>query len=272
MNARDHLFMFTSKGNLIYRPIFEIADVRWKDTGEHISQTIGLDNDEEIIGTFAFSSLKEKGVFLIATDDGHIKRTKLTDLAPGRTYKKHAYMYEKLKDPESRIVAIDYLADPDASGKLLLISKLGLALRYGIDEVPINGARTTGVKSQNLADGDVITNLKLVNDDDVIAIVTQRGAFKKLAVKEIPATSRARKGVMILRELKQNSHRVVDFTVIDNEDTPLEVLTDHQRVHDILPNEFSLGGRYSNGSFVIDVESEGTPVKIRRKPTELTIN
>lgn len=272
MNARDHLFMFTSKGNLIYRPIFEIADVRWKDTGEHISQTIGLDNDEEIIGTFAFSSLKEKGVFLIATDDGHIKRTKLTDLAPGRTYKKHAYMYEKLKDPESRIVAIDYLADPDASGKLLLISKFGLALRYGIDEVPINGARTTGVKSQNLAGGDVITNLKLVNDDDVIAIVTQRGAFKKLAVKEIPATSRARKGVMILRELKQNSHRVVDFTVIDNEDTPLEVLTDHQRVHDILPNEFSLGGRYSNGSFVIDVESEGTPVKIRRKPTELTIN
>ncbi|MFD1126188.1 DNA topoisomerase IV subunit A [Lentilactobacillus raoultii] len=272
LNARDHLFMFTSKGNLIYRPVFEIADVRWKETGEHISQTIGLDSDEEIIGTFAFNSLKDSGVFLIATSDGHIKRTKLTDLAPGRSYKKHAYVYEKLKQSDSRVIAIDYLANPDADGQLLLISKLGMALRYGIDEVPINGARTTGVKSQKLSDGDLITNMQLVNDDDIIAIVTQRGAFKKLAVKEIPVTSRARKGVMILRTLKHHSHEVVDFVVINNEDQPLEVMTDHQRVHDILPSEFSLGGRYSNGSFVIDVESEGTPAKIHQKPAELTIN
>ncbi|GAF36718.1 topoisomerase IV subunit A [Lentilactobacillus farraginis DSM 18382 = JCM 14108] len=272
LNARDHLFMFTSKGNLIYRPVFEITDVRWKETGEHISQTIGLDSDEEIIGTFAFSSLKNPGVFLIATDDGHIKRTKLTDLAPGRGYRKHAYMYEKLKNPNTRVVAIDYLANSEVDGKLLLISKLGLALRYNISEVPVNGARTTGVKSQNLGDGDVIVNMQLVNEDDVVAIITQRGAFKKLAVKEISATSRARKGVMILRELKQHSHRVVDFTVIGNDTQPLEVLTDHQRVHDILPNEFSLGGRYSNGSFVIDVDSEGTPVKLRQKPVELTIS
>ncbi|MDF9445954.1 DNA topoisomerase IV subunit A, partial [Limosilactobacillus mucosae] len=37
-----HLFMFTNLGHLIYRPVHELTDVRWKDVGEHISQTIGL--------------------------------------------------------------------------------------------------------------------------------------------------------------------------------------------------------------------------------------
>ncbi len=272
MNARDHLFMFTTKGNLIYRPVFEISDVRWKDTGEHISQTIGLDNDEEILKVFAFSSLKDPGVFLVATNDGHIKRIKLTDLVPGRTYKKHAYMYEKLKSSTSRVVAIDYLAEPDDNRNLLLISKLGLALRFAVSEVPVNGSRTTGVKSQSLADQDLVTNMQLVSDTDTLGIITQRGAFKKLAVSEIPVTSRARKGVMILRALKSHSHEIVDFTVIDDNNQPLEVLTSRERVHDILPNEFSLGGRYSNGSFVIDTDSEGIPAELRHKAVEPTID
>lgn len=272
LNARDHLFMFTSKGNLIYRPVYEIADVKWKDTGEHISQTIGLDNDEEIIGTFAFNSLKEPGNFLITTDEGHIKQTAFADLKPGRTYKKHAYMYEKLKSADSRVVSVNYLSDPEEAGQLLLVSKNGLAIRYTLPEVPVNGSRTTGVKSMDLRGDDKVVNLQLVNEDSIVAIVTQRGAFKKLAVKEIPVTSRARKGVMILRELKSNSHRVIDFETIADEHSPLEILTDRKRVHDILPSEFSIGGRYSNGSFVVDVESEGVPTKIRQKPSEISIN
>ena len=80
LSTLDHLMMFTSKGNLIYRPVHEIADVKWKETGEHISQTIGLASDEEIVATFAFKSLKEPGHFLIATSDGYIKQTAFADL------------------------------------------------------------------------------------------------------------------------------------------------------------------------------------------------
>jgi topoisomerase-4 subunit A len=77
---------------------------------------------------------------------------------------------------------------------------------------------------------------------------------------------------MILRELKNHPHRVVDFALINDEHQPLEIVTDRKRTHDILPAEFSLGGRYSNGSFVIDVDSEGVPTQIREKPAEITIN
>ncbi|WP_143463540.1 DNA topoisomerase IV subunit A [Levilactobacillus enshiensis] len=271
LSTLDHLMMFTNKGNLIYRPVHEISDVKWKETGEHISQTTGLAADEEIVATFAFKTLKEPGRFLIATSDGYIKQTAFSDLTPGRTYKSRAAVYEKLKHPEARVVQVKYLTEPIDQG-ILLISKNGYALRYSIDEVSVNGARTTGVRSMDLRDDDEVVNLALVTDSDTIAMVTQRGAFKRLAMKELSVTSRARRGVIVLRELKRDPHRIVDFMAIPAGNPPLEILTSRERTHDVLPTEHPLSGRYSNGSFVVDTDVEGIPTQLRVKPTTLVLD
>lgn len=271
LSTLDHLMMFTSKGNLIYRPVHEISDVKWKETGEHISQTIGLASDEEIVATFAFKTLKEPGRFLIATSDGYIKQTAFSDLTPGRTYKSRAAVYEKLKHDDARVVQVKYLTEPIETG-ILLVSKNGYALRYAVDEVSINGARTTGVRAMDLRDDDEVVNLALVADNDTIALITQRGGFKRLAMKEISVTSRARRGVIVLRELKRDPHRVVDFMTIPAGNPPLEIRTSRERTHDVLPMEHPLSGRYSNGSFVVDTDVEGTPVSLRVKPAELVLD
>lgn len=271
LSTLDHLMMFTSKGNLIYRPVHEISDVKWKETGEHISQTIGLASDEEIVATFAFKSLKETGRFLIATSDGYVKQTAFADLTPGRTYKSRAAVYEKLKHDDARVVQVKYLTEPVDQG-ILLVSKNGYALRYPVDEVSVNGARTTGVRSMDLRDDDEVVNLALVNDSDTIAMITQRGGFKRLAMKEISVTSRARRGVLVLRELKRDPHRVVDFMTIPAGNPPLEIMTSRERTHDVLPTEHPLSGRYSNGSFVVDTDVEGVPVSLRVKPAELVLD
>ena len=42
--------MFTTLGNVIYRPIHELADIRWKDIGEHLSQSItNFETNEEVL-------------------------------------------------------------------------------------------------------------------------------------------------------------------------------------------------------------------------------
>ncbi|WP_249204110.1 DNA topoisomerase IV subunit A [Levilactobacillus brevis] len=271
LSTLNHLMMFTSKGNLIYRPVHEISDVKWKETGEHISQTIGLAADEEIVATFAFKTLKEPGRFLIATSDGYIKQTAFADLTPGRTYKSRAAVYEKLKTAEARVVAVKYLTEPVEQG-ILLISKNGYALRYPVDEVSVNGARTTGVRSMDLRDDDEVVNLALVTDNETIALITQRGAFKRLAMKELSVTSRARRGVIVLRELKRDPHRIVDFMTIPAGNPPLEIMTSRERTHDVMPTDHPLSGRYSNGSFVIDTDVEGQPLQLRVKPAELVLD
>ena len=83
-----------------------------------------------------------------------------------------------------------YLTEPIDTG-ILLVSKNGYALRYAVDEVSINGARTTGVRAMDLRDDDEVVNLALVADNDTIALITQRGGFKRLAMKEISAVGPA---------------------------------------------------------------------------------
>ncbi|MCG0676312.1 DNA topoisomerase IV subunit A [Lactiplantibacillus plantarum] len=267
----DHLMMFTNMGHLIYRPIYEIADAKWKDTGEHISQTIGLAENERITWVYSFENLKATGKFLVATSDGYIKQTAFADYTPGRTYKTRASQFIKMKSDDATVVTVEYLpAAP--TGTLILITQHGYGLRYDLSEVPTIGAKAVGVKSMDLRD-DAIVRATIAADDDLIAMITQRGSFKKMKVADLPVTSRARRGVQVLRELKNNPHRVVDYVLVasDANGVALDVLTDRGKHHSILNDDHSTSARYSNGSFVVDTDTEGEPVSMQIHPIPLTV-
>ncbi|WP_349578864.1 DNA topoisomerase IV subunit A [Lactiplantibacillus plantarum] len=267
----DHLMMFTNMGHLIYRPIYEIADAKWKDTGEHISQTIGLAENERITWVYSFENLKATGKFLVATSDGYIKQTAFADYTPGRTYKTRTSQFIKMKSDDATVVTVEYLpAAP--TGTLILITQHGYGLRYDLSEVPTIGAKAVGVKSMDLRD-DAIVRATIAADDDLIAMITQRGSFKKMKVADLPVTSRARRGVQVLRELKNNPHRVADYVLVasDANGVALDVLTDRGKHHSILNDDHPTSARYSNGSFVVDTDTEGEPVSMQIHPIPLTV-
>ena len=254
VNTLNHVLMFTNKGNMIYRPVHEITEMRWKDTGEHLSQTIGLDADEFVLHVEVLKSLKADGKFVIATKEGLIKQTKLADLQPGRTYRSRASMYIKLKTPTDEVLTVEFVND-DQPRQVLAITHGGYGLRYDLSEVSVLGAKAAGVKNMDLRD-DYLSAVKLVNDDAVIGIITHRGAFKQMKVNEIPQTTRARRGVQVLRELKRNPHRVAAVVTI-KPDQEIHVITDHNEIVSIDPADHPLSDRYSNGSFVLDTETQG---------------
>ena len=254
VNTLNHIMMFTNKGNMIYRPVHEITEMRWKDTGEHLSQTVGLDADEIVLKVFVFKDLKQPGKFLFATREGAIKQTKLTDLKPLRTYKTRASQFIKLKTDTDEVTTVNYVNSAD-NCSILAITHGGYGLRFYLDEVPVSGSKAAGVKCMDLRD-DFLISVNLVHDENQIGILTNRGAFKRMKVEEIPVTSRARRGVQILRELKRNPHRVT-ATAILAEQTELIVGTMNGELISINPNDYPLSNRYSNGSFIIDTETQG---------------
>ncbi|EQM55450.1 DNA topoisomerase IV subunit A [Lactiplantibacillus plantarum EGD-AQ4] len=267
----DHLMMFTNMGHLIYRPVYEISDAKWKDTGEHISQTIGLADNERITWVYSFENLKATGKFLVATSDGYIKQTAFADYTPGRTYKTRASQFIKLKSDDASVVTVDYLpAAP--TGTLVLVTQHGYGLRYDLSEVPTIGAKAVGVKSMDLRD-DAIVRATIANETDLLDMITQRGSFKKMKVADIPVTSRARRGVQVLRELKSHPHRVADYVLVaaDASGVALDVLTDRGKHHSILSDDHPVSARYSNGSFVVDTDTEGEPVSMQVHPIPLTV-
>ncbi|MBM6955086.1 DNA topoisomerase IV subunit A [Limosilactobacillus coleohominis] len=264
----SHLFMFTNLGHVIYRPIHELADTKWKETGEHISQSIGLADNEQIISALIFDHLDVPGTVIISTSDGQVKQTTISDLNPGTRYKSRASVFMKLKNDQAQVLNVQYYEPKDENTSLTAISNQGYGLRFDVAEVPVQGTRTAGVRAINLKDGDELTNLVLTNDQDNLAIITQRGAFKEMAASELELGRRARRGVLVLHKLKRNPHEVVDFIAYSPEfHGALEVITDRPEFQDILVDDHHLGTIKSNGTFVIDTDTQGVPVTLRKKIT-----
>ncbi|CAM2812959.1 subunit A of DNA topoisomerase IV [Dellaglioa algida] len=259
VNTLDHLFMFTNKGNMIYRPIHEITEAKWKDTGEHISQTIGLDNDEYLIKAFSFKKVDAPGKFVFATKNGFIKQTAVSDLQPGRTYKGHASKFMKLKSADDDVILISYLKEDDNSLFIFSASHDGYGLRYPLEEVPVVGAKAAGVIAMNLKQDDFVASTCLVSENSQIGLLTQRGSFKRMSVSEVSSTSRAKRGVLILRELKKEPHKVIGVRPITKE-VNLSVITESGNEFIVEPMSYPLSDRYSNGSFIIDTAQLGMPI------------
>ncbi|MDK1716540.1 DNA topoisomerase IV subunit A [Dellaglioa algida] len=259
VNTLDHLFMFTNKGNMIYRPIHEITEAKWKDTGEHISQTIGLDTDEYLIKAFTFKKVDAPGKFIFATKNGFIKQTAVSDLQPGRTYKGHASKFMKLKSADDDVILISYLKEDDNSLFIFSASHDGYGLRYPLEEVPVVGAKAAGVIAMNLKQDDFVASTCLVSENSQIGLLTQRGSFKCMSVSEVSSTSRAKRGVLILRELKKEPHKVIGVRPITKE-VNLSVITESGNEFIVEPMSYPLSDRYSNGSFIIDTAQLGMPI------------
>ena len=261
VSTLNHLFIFTNKGNVIYRPVHEVLETRWKETGEHLSQSVGLDADEVVIQALCFPDLKQSGQFVFATRNGLIKRTEFAALKPGRTYRSRASVFMKLKAPDDEVLLAAYQPTEDPATQVFCMSHGGYGLRYALSEVPVSGARAAGVKCMDLRD-DQLSAVLLVHEDAQVALVTQRGAFKRMKVAEVPLTSRARRGVQLLRELKRNPHRIVAGMVVAA-GKQLEVMTTTGQVLSVDPAAFPVGDRYSNGSFILDPQIDGIPQRLR---------
>lgn len=207
LSTLDHVLLITNKANVIYRPVHELPDLKWKDAGEHISQTISnLSVDESILAVFPYQKIQAEKTFVFISKNGLIKQTRMTEFEPWRTYKSRPLSCMKLKAEEDELIAV-YLKEDQPGLDVFLVTHQGMGLRYPLTDVPVVGAKAAGVKSMNLKDGDRIINglLVLAEGDTPIVIVTQRGAVKRMLAQEISQTSRAKRGVTVMRELKKSA-------------------------------------------------------------------
>ena len=262
----QHLLMFTTLGNVIYRPIHELADIRWKDIGEHLSQTItNFETNEEILYVEVVDQFDEGTTYFAATRLGQIKRVERKEFTPWRTYKSKSVKYAKLKDETDQIVAVAPIKLDD----VLLISQNGYALRFNIEEVPVVGAKAAGVKAMNLKEDDILQSAFICNTPSFY-LLTQRGSLKRVSIEEIPATSRAKRGLQVLRELKNKPHRVflagavaeqgfvgdLFSTEVDGNDQTLLVQSNKGTIYESRLQDLNLSERTSNGSFISDTISD----------------
>lgn len=264
----QHLLIFTNLGNVIYRPVHELADIRWKEIGEHLSQTItNFETNEEVLYAELVDNFDE-GTYFAVTKLGQIKRVERKKFSPWRTYKSKSVKFAKLKNEDDQIITLSPIKLDD----VMLVTQNGYALRFNIEEVPVVGAKAAGVKAINLKKDDVLAAAFIANTDSLY-ILTQRGALKRMAVADIPVTSRANRGLQVLRELKSKPHRVfqagpvfgeqpaeLDLFSSDHptaeEEQILSIISNKGTTYQVNLADLGLSERTSNGSFISDTISD----------------
>jgi topoisomerase IV subunit A len=252
LNTKDVVLLFTNKGNYLYCPVHELPDIRWKDLGQHVANIIPIDRDEDIIQVIPVKDFEIDAYLVFVTKNGMVKKTEL------KQYKAQRYSKPlvgvNLKD-DDQVIDVHLT---DGTKELFLISHFGYALWFHEEEISIVGVRAAGVKGINLKDGDIVVGGKILTPDtkETIVITTQRGSIKRMKLKEFEKASRAKRGVVILRELKANPHRVVGFVVANDEDI-VYIQTEKGHIETVLTSEIRLNDRYSNGSFILDENDNG---------------
>ncbi len=259
INTTNQLLLFTNKGNFIYCPVHQLPDIRWKDIGQHIASIVPIDKDETIISSIAIKDFNAKEYLLFITKNGMVKRSEL-GLYKAQRYSKPLVAVNLKGDDELLSVHLT-----DGTKDVFLATKLGYSLWFPEEEVNLVGIRAAGVKGINLKEDDTVAGGAIISDPakEVVIVATQRGAMKKMKLKEFEKGSRAKRGLIMLRELKNNPHRLVG-TAIAREGDEFLLLTDKGKQQNVLPEALNYSDRYTNGSFVLDTAESGQVDKLWR--------
>ncbi|OGX68513.1 MAG: DNA gyrase subunit A, partial [Paenibacillus sp. RIFOXYA1_FULL_44_5] len=209
VNTLESLLIFSQKGQYYLLPVHQIAEYKWKDIGTAIVNLIPIAKDDRIIKVIPVKDFNEAGKSLVfVTRKGQVKRTELKEYMTNRSTGITAC---KLQQDDE---VIDVMLSENTKD-ILLVTKLGMAIRFKEDEVSVMGRSAGGVKGIQLRDDDEITSaLWVFGDEGEILVVSDLGYAKRSLLLDYPLQGRGGKGVVTFefkegKRVKPNGSKMV---------------------------------------------------------------
>ena len=239
MSTMDTLILFTDKGNYLFIPVHELPDLKWKDLGKHVSNIIKISSEENIIKSMPIYSFETESDLTIFTKNGMVKRSLIKELLVQRYSKPITCM--KLKDDD---LVVDVISSDD---KYVFISTYnGYGLTYEKDEIPVTGLKSTGVKAITLKNDHVVSGHLYGDEYEYLTVLTEKGTGKRIKITEFEKTSRARKGVQIVREVKTNPYYILKTFILNYKE--VIGLKNKKEMFEIRLTELPISDRYATGT------------------------
>ena len=241
ISTLDTILMFTNKGNYLYVPVYELPDLKWKEMGKHISNIINISSDENIVSVFPVYNFNAELYVTIFTKNGMVKRTKLSEFIVQRYSKPICSI--KLKD-DDEVVSVDLSNNPFT----FIVTSLGYALTYKTEEIPVVGVKASGVKAITLKNDIVVSGILYNENAEYLTIITDKKTAKRVKLQEFEITSRARRGIQVVREVKTNPYAIIKAFIIHYKEM-LNIKTASELI-EIKLTEIPIAERLSTGSTI----------------------
>ena len=245
-NTHDHILCFSNRGRLYWLKVYEVPEGTRNSRGRPIVNLFPLLEGEKITAVLPVKEFDEGHFVFMATAQGTVKKTPLTDFSNPR---------------KAGIIAVglddgDYLvgvAITDGQHDVMMFSDAGKAVRFSENDVRPMGRQARGVRGMMLEDGQTVIAMLVASDEEQsVLTATQNGFGKRTPIAEYTRHGRGTKGMIAIQTSDRNG-KVVAATLVTEKDQIMLITTGGVLVRTRV-SEIREMGRATQGVTLISVD------------------
>jgi len=244
-STHDTILCFTNAGKVYWLKVFQIPLAGRQSRGRPIINLLPLDEGERITSILPVREYDDECFIFMATANGTVKKTPLTQFSRPRTSGLRAIDLEE----GNHLVGT---AVTDGKCDVMLFSSEGKAVRFNEGDVRSMGRTSKGVRGIRLADDYEVISMVIPEVDGKVLTVSENGYGKRTKVDEYATKGRAGKGMIAMQTSERNGKVVGAVQVFDGDEIML--ISDQGTLVRTRVDEVSVSGRNTQGVRVIKVK------------------
>jgi len=234
------LLFFTNTGRVYRAKAYEVQEAGRDAKGQHVANLLALSPDEQITQILDIRDYQAAKYLALATRDGLIKKTALTEYDTNRT---GGIIAIKLREDDELVSAL--LVEDDSD--VLLVSRKGMSIRFTASDEALRpmGRSTSGVIGMHFRGEDSLLAASVVSDSGFVFVVTEGGYAKRTSADQYRTQNRGGLGIKVAK-LSEDRGDLVGALIVEDEDEVLVVLESGKVVRSAV-NEVPAKGRDTMG-------------------------
>ena len=211
-STHDWILFFTNFGRVYRLKAYELPEAGRTARGQHVANLLEFQPEEKIAQIIQIQSYEDAPYLVLATRDGRVKKSRLTDYESARSA---GLIAINLNEGDALIGA----ALTNEEDDILLVSEQGQAIRFAADDDQLRpmGRATAGVKGMRFRDDDQLLAMTVVQDGEYLLVATSGGYGKRTAIEEYNQQGRGGMGVMTFKYTPKRG-KLIGALAVDEED------------------------------------------------------
>src|ERR1700723_2186 len=188
-STHDWILFFTTQGRVYRAKAYDLPEASRTARGQHVANLLAFQPEERIAQVIQIKSYEDAPYLVLATRNGLVKKTALTDFDSNRS---GGIVAINLRDNDELVGAVLYSSEED----LLLVSANGQSIRFSATDDALRpmGRATSGGQGMRFNEDDQLLSLNVVREDTYLLVATAGGYAKRTAIDEYPVQGRGGKG------------------------------------------------------------------------------
>ncbi|MDC9006648.1 DNA gyrase subunit A [Mycobacterium marinum] len=260
-STHDWILFFTTQGRVYRAKAYELPEALRTARGQHVANLLAFQPEERIAQVIQIKSYEDAPYLVLATQNGLVKKSKLTDFDSNRS---GGIVAINLRGEDELVGAVLCSSEED----LLLVSANGQSIRFSATDEALRpmGRATSGVQGMRFNADDRLLSLNVVREGTYLLVATAGGYAKRTGIEEYPVQGRGGKGVLTIMYDRRRG-RLVGALIVDD-DSELYAITSGGGVIRTAARQVRKAGRQTKGVRLMNLGEGDTLLAIARNAEE----